>query len=130
MNRYKFMLLMLAAVTPAHSAPDHDKGRTHYHAPRAQQAPHVDGIADEAVWQSAEWRELNQRWLGPEYSSEDFQGRIKVVWTEQKLYLLGEFVDDVLIDTHRDPLVQYWDDDTLEIFIDEDKLNFKKEQVF
>ena len=31
-----------------------------------------------------------------------------------------EIVDDVLIDTHRDPLVQYWDDDCLEIFIDED----------
>ncbi len=29
-------------------------------------------------------------------------------------------VDDTLIDTHRDPLVQYWDDDCLEIFIDED----------
>ena len=25
-----------------------------------------------------------------------------------------------MIDTHRDPLVQYWDDDTLEIFLDED----------
>ena len=31
-----------------------------------------------------------------------------------------EFSDDVLVDFHRDPLVQYWDDDCLEIFIDED----------
>jgi hypothetical protein len=60
------------------------------------------------------------RWLGPEFSSDDFQGRFKVVWTEDRLYLLGEFVDDVLIDTHRDPLEQYWDDDCWEIFVDED----------
>ena len=63
---------------------------------------------------------MTERWLGPEYTPEDFQGRFKVVWTENKLYILGEFVDDILIDTHRDPLVQYWDDDCLEIFLDED----------
>jgi hypothetical protein len=63
---------------------------------------------------------MAHRWLGPEYSAEDFQGRYKVVWTEDKIYILGEFVDDILIDTHRDPLVQYWDDDTWEIFLDED----------
>ena len=27
---------------------------------------------------------------------------------------------DILFDSHRDPLVQYWDDDCLEIFVDED----------
>ena len=83
-------------------------------------APVVDGIADETIWEEARWQELTQRWLGPEYSAEDFQGRYKVVWTESKIYILGEFVDDILIDTHRDPLVQYWDDDCLEIFLDED----------
>ncbi|MEH6570883.1 MAG: sugar-binding protein, partial [Halioglobus sp.] len=79
----------------------------------------VDGVAAEPIWQQAQWRALDQHWLGPEYTKEDFQGRYKVVWTKDKLYLLVEFVDDVLIDTHRDPLVQYWDDDCLEIFIDE-----------
>jgi len=113
-------LLTAVAATPVHSAPSHDEGRTHYAAPRALQAPQVDGVADEAVWRRAQWRALDNRWLGPEYSSEDFQGRYKVVWTPDKLYLLGEFVDDVLMDSHRNPLVQYWDDDCLEIFIDED----------
>jgi hypothetical protein len=103
---------------PAHSS--HDEDRTHYYAPRAELAPQVDGVADEAVWQRAKWQELSHNWLGPEYSSEDFQGRYKIVWTESKLYLLGEFVDDVLTDTHRNPLMQYWDDDCLEIFVDED----------
>ncbi|MEH6635194.1 MAG: CBM9 family sugar-binding protein [Halioglobus sp.] len=86
----------------------------------ATQALQVDGIADEAIWQRAAWQELGHRWLGPELTDADFNGRYKVVWTEQKIYLLVEFVDDVLIDTHRNPLQQYWDDDCLEIFIDED----------
>jgi hypothetical protein len=80
----------------------------------------VDGIADEAIWAAAPWRELDYRWLGPDYSPQDFSGRFKVVWTDERIYILGEFVDDVLYDAHRDPLVQYWDDDCLEVFLDED----------
>lgn len=110
----------LAAAMPAYSTPSHDPDRSLYYAPRSEQALHVDGVADEPVWNKATWRELSHRWLGPELSSTDFQGRYKVAWTESKLYILVEIVDDVLIDTHRDPLVQYWDDDCLEIFIDED----------
>ncbi len=109
---------LLCAVASAE--PTHYEGRTEYRAPLAVVAPTVDGVADEAIWQKARWQEIKYRWLGPEYTAEDFQGRFKVAWTADKLYILGEFVDDVLIDTHRDPLVQYWDDDCLEIFIDED----------
>ena len=98
----------------------HDPGRSTYRAPKAERAPSVDGIADDAVWSRASWREIRYRWLGPEYSSEDFQGRFKVVWTVERIYVLVELVDDVLFDSHRDPLVQYWDDDCLEVFIDED----------
>ncbi len=101
------------------SSPNHDPGRSHYSAPRALQAPTIDGLNDEPAWARAAWREVNYRWLGPEFSEDDFKGRYKVVWTDKKLYVLFEFVDDVLIDTHRDPLVEYWDDDCLEIFIDE-----------
>lgn len=113
-------LCCLGAAMPAVSAGTHDAQRTYYAAPRAMVTPLVDGIADEAVWQRAEWRKLDNRWLGPELSETDFQGKYKVVWTESRLYVLVEFTDDVLIDSHRDPLVQYWDDDCLEIFIDED----------
>jgi hypothetical protein len=86
----------------------------------ADSALQIDGVADEAIWAQARWQELTQRWLGPEYTPEDFQGRYKVVWTTDRIYLLAEITDDILIDTHRDPLVQYWDDDCLEIFLDED----------
>ena len=114
------LLLLMTMTCPAYSTPSHDAGRSHYYAPMAAQALEVDGIADEAIWQRAAWQELKHRWLGPELASDDFNGRYKVVWTEEKIYLLVEFVDDVLIDTHRNPLEQYWDDDCLEIFIDED----------
>jgi hypothetical protein len=112
--------LALTAVMPAYAASSHDADRSHYQAPRAADAPQVDGIAGDPAWQRAAWRDLDNRWLGPKLSAADFQGRYKVVWTPDKLYLLVEFTDDILIDSHRDPLVQYWDDDCLEIFIDED----------
>jgi hypothetical protein len=113
----------LALVAPALAAaaePAHVEGRSEYVAPHAADAPIVDGRADDAAWANAEWRAVDQRWLGPEMAPGDFAGRFKVVWTEDRVYLLGEFVDDVLFDSHRHPLKQYWDDDCWEIFIDED----------
>ncbi len=109
-----------SVVTEAVADAAHYDERTTYQAPRAANPPQIDGVADEPAWEQASWHELTHRWLGPEYSPADFQGRYKVIWSEQRLYLLAEIVDDVLIDTHRDPLVQYWDDDCLEIFLDED----------
>lgn len=114
-------IVVLATATATACADSaHYDGRSEYRAPRAAQAPAIDGVADEAVWEQARWQELEYRWLGPEYSADDFQGRYKVAWTEEKIYILAEITDDILIDTHRDPLVQYWDDDCLEIFLDED----------
>jgi hypothetical protein len=112
--------LPLAPAIATAKRPSHDPGRSEYRAPKAQRALTVDGVADEAIWQRARWQELKHRWLGPKYSAEDFRGRFKVVWTAEKIYILGELVDDILFDRHRDPLVQYWDDDCLEIFLDED----------
>lgn len=121
-------ILGLAALIALSLAPSgagakrarHYPGRSEYRAPKAEQPPTVDGVADEAVWQRARWQPITHRWLGPEYSAEDFQGRFKVVWTAERIYVLGEIVDDVLFDSHREPLVQYWDDDCLEVFVDED----------
>jgi hypothetical protein len=123
MNRVaKYLLFLttvaLTVVTTADAG--HAPGRSEYLAPKAMPAPLVDGIANDAAWELPPWRELNHRWLGPEYSADDFQGRFKLTWTEDKVYILVEIVDDVLYDAHRDPLVQYWDDDCLEIFLDED----------
>lgn len=112
--------LPFASAAPASAAESHVEGRTGYHAPRAARAPLIDGVADDAAWRTAPWHEIDQLWLGPEYSAADYHGRFKVVWTPERLYFLVEVVDDILFDSHRDPLVQYWDDDCLEIFLDED----------
>ncbi|MGB5331590.1 MAG: sugar-binding protein [Woeseiaceae bacterium] len=114
------VVVLATASAPACADPAHYADRTEYRAPKADVAPIIDGEAGEAIWQEARWQELAHRWLGPEYTKEDFEGRYKVVWTADKIYILGEFTDDILIDTHRDPLVQYWDDDCWEIFLDED----------
>jgi len=117
---HAFLAFMFVAVSSAVADDAHVVDRSLYKAPQAAVAPSIDGIATESAWNRAEWRELNHRWLGPEYTADDFQGRYKIVWNGTKIYVLAEIVDDTLIDTHRDPLVQYWDDDCLEIFIDED----------
>lgn len=120
-TRFLALTLVLGASTAcAETAPGHEQNRSQYFAPEATISPQIDGAAGDPAWEAAEWRPLNNRWLGPEYTADDFQGRYKIVWDENRVYILGEFVDDILIDTHRDPLVQYWDDDCLEIFIDED----------
>ena len=121
-NSIRTLLAIAAMGMSAQACADdaHYPNRSEYRAPQSPSALRIDGVADEAIWAQAEWHAIEHRWLGPEYTAEDFQGRFKVVWTEDRIYILGEFVDDILIDTHRDPLVQYWDDDTWEIFLDED----------
>ncbi|MEM6819083.1 MAG: sugar-binding protein [Pseudomonadota bacterium] len=111
-------LLMTLLLSRADAA--HVEARSYYQAPLAPNGVVVDGSADDSVWSNAEWRVLDQRWLGPEYSKEDFEGHFKIAWTKERVFLLVEFTDDILIDTHRNPLTQYWDDDCLEVFIDED----------
>jgi len=113
-------LLMLSAVASGQPGDTHLPDRNEYHAPRAPVAPTVDGVANDAAWNTAEWYAIDALWLGNEVAPEDFGARFKVVWTADKLYILVELVDDILFDSHRNPLVQYWDDDCLEIFIDED----------
>ena len=116
-------LLLSASAVYAEAEPQatsHDPDRSHYLAPAAEVAPVIDGLANDEAWAEAPWRPLDNIWLGGPLDPTDFEGRYKLTWTGEKLYVLVEFVDDVLVDFHRDPLTQYWDDDCLEIFIDED----------
>lgn len=111
MTRYLNVFALLAICTTSHA----------YKAPHAKVAPVIDGQSSDVAWAKASWEAIDHLTVGEQPSSADFSGRFKVVWTSKKLYLLAEIVDDVLIDTHSDPLDSYWDDDTLEVFIDEDK---------
>ena len=88
--------------------------------PKAKVAPIIDGNSIDSVWQQGEWHSLSELIVGTQPSKEDFSGRFKMLWDEQKLYLLVEITDDVLFDQHANPLHFYWDDDCIEIFIDED----------
>lgn len=83
----------------------------------------VDGVDTEDCWDEAEWNPIEQVWLpyGEEMADGDFEGRFKVAWDADYLYLLVEVVDNMLSDDHSDPLDSWWDDDCLEIFIDEDR---------
>lgn len=90
-----------------------------YEAWYASEAPTIDGLGNEICWEKASWAPLDQRWLGEEYDSTDFAGRYKIVWDKNYLYFLVEVIDDSLVDTHDDPLSSYWNDDCVEIFLDE-----------
>ena len=80
----------------------------------------IDGFAKETEWDRAPWYPIDQRWLGAPADAADFSGKYKVLWSDSLLYVLAEIVDDTLIDIHTDGLEKYWDDDCLEIFLDED----------
>ncbi len=83
----------------------------------------IDGQATEECWTNAEWYAIGQTWIpwGVTVSKSDFEGRFKVSWDEEYFYLLVEIHDDSISDDHADPLQNYWDDDCVEIFIDEDR---------
>jgi hypothetical protein len=100
-----------------------------YAAPFAETAPIIDGKGDDPIWAKAPWRPIDQVWLGGGNASSTnltppppgtYAGRFKIVWTEDRLYYLAEILDDYISTTRQDtPLVNYWEDDLLELFIDE-----------
>jgi PKD repeat protein len=96
--------------------------RNSYIAPRATTAPVIDGVVD-SVWERASWSPINVFWLGTQSnpSAQDYSGRYKALWDENYLYILYDITDDRIYDGVRDALDRYWEDDTVELFIDENK---------
>lgn len=82
--------------------------------------PILDGSAADDVWEQAEWYPIDQVWIGNPPNPNDFTGQYKLAWDENNLYILALITDDSLVDTHPDGLEAFWDDDCLEIFLDED----------
>lgn len=80
----------------------------------------IDGVASENAWSTSPWKPLNFPIIGPLPDTQDFSANYRLLWDEDYLYLNVEMQDDVLYDRNPDPLVRYWDDDCLEIFLDED----------
>ena len=83
----------------------------------------IDGQATEECWANAAWHKIDQVWIpyNAKMKEGDFNGRFKVAWDINYLYVLVEVVDDSLSDDHSNPLQNWWDDDCLEIFIDENR---------
>lgn len=91
-----------------------------FDVPFASEAPLVDGDPGDPAWAHADWVPMGHLMWGTMPGKEDFSGQFKLVWTRDHLYLLAEITDDILYDSHPDPLEAYWEDDALEIFIDAD----------
>ncbi len=89
-------------------------------AVKSEVPPIIDGIPDDACWMNAGKYPIDKLWIGAEADSVDFQGQFSLSWDENFLYILAEINDDSLLDKQQHPLIKYWDDDCLEIFIDED----------
>jgi len=115
-------LLWLCVITIALFGCNTQRNREQFVALQAAEVPVIDGQREDACWQQAKWYPIDQLWLGKPLEKGDFEGRYKVVWSDKdnKLYMLVEIKDDVLMDIHKDPLAFYWDDDCLEVFLDED----------
>jgi len=89
--------------------------------------PFIDGIGDDPAWDNAQWQPIKYQWMDstppnitPVKNDDDFSGKFKVVWTEDRLYILAEIIDDVISATRLDtPYTNPENDDCLELFIDE-----------
>ncbi|MCJ7815956.1 MAG: CBM9 family sugar-binding protein [Xanthomonadales bacterium] len=91
-----------------------------FDVPLASEAPVIDGDPGDVAWARAEWVPMKNLMWGTMPGKDDFSGRFKLVWTQDHLFLLAEITDDILYDSHPDPVEFYWEDDALEIFIDAD----------
>lgn len=82
--------------------------------------PVLDGSGADEVWDAGDWLPIDQIWFGSKPSARDFEGRYKLAWDENNLYILAEITDDSLYEVHPEGTERYRDDDCLEVFIDED----------
>jgi hypothetical protein len=83
----------------------------------------IDGSGKDGCWATAVWHPINQVWIpfGEVMKAGDFSGRFKAAWDTNYLYILAEIEDNIISDDHANPLDNWWNDDCLELFIDEDR---------
>lgn len=100
----------------------------------AKTAPTINGDTNDLVWNEiTTWNIFNQVWLnnvGSTPTPQDFSWKYKLAWREDRFYILAVITDDVLSDRTSDPLTRYWEDDTFEVFFDEDKSGGQHERSF
>lgn len=114
------------------SSGESDERKDDFNAYFTDTPPVIDGVGDDPAWEKAEWQDINYAWMyqspmsptgtinpdGTVEKTDDFSGRFKVVWTEDRLYILAEIIDDV-IKRANDGSSGAEQNDCLELFIDE-----------
>lgn len=94
----------------------------HYEAKFTKTLPVIDGIGNDTCWDKAEWATIDQVWIGPSVDASDFNGKYKVMWTEDRLYVLVRVTDDSLrlqAPGISDVCANIYNYDCVEIFMDE-----------
>lgn len=83
----------------------------------------VDGSASDAVWSKTDWHPISKVWIpyNGKMAAGDFAGKFKAAWDSDYLYVLVEVIDNLISDDHANPLQNWWDDDCVEVFLDEDR---------
>ena len=119
-NQYIFLFLLFTAFS-SNSFCQTQKDTIF--APRAIVPVIIDGNDNDAVWSKTDWKPIDQVWIpyAAKMAKGDFEGKYKVAWDSLYLYVLVQVVDDVLSDDHPDPLQNWWDDDCVEVFLDENR---------
>ena len=91
-----------------------------FEVPHIETTPLINGIGEDECWKLTSWRPINQVWVGEPMEEGDFEGHYKVLWDHDLIYVLVKVLDDTVMDIHEDPLQDWWKDDCVEVFIDED----------
>ncbi|MCX2719576.1 sugar-binding protein [Lentiprolixibacter aurantiacus] len=81
----------------------------------------IDGCSLDAIWDKLDWFGMNYTWMGDVADSTDYQGKFKLAWDRNYLYVLVSVVDEHLQPTLADGQENYWKGDYVEVFIDEDQ---------
>lgn len=92
-----------------------------FKAHQSKSPVNIDGCSKDQVWSSADWYSMNYLWMGNPIDSTDYNGRFKLAWDSNFLYVLVEVIDDTLNPTLENGIENYWKGDYVEVFIDEDK---------
>lgn len=98
---------------------DHPDGL--FDAQRTETPVHIDGCSKDAIWSKVAWNSMNYNWMGADVDAADYQGKFKLAWDSDYLYILVEVIDDHLNPTLKDGIENYWKGDYVEVFIDEDQ---------
>lgn len=114
------LFLLGMGCSESTTEPESQTPQADYDAPRLSTAPVIDGRDTDTVWQDVPWASMSEWILGDTVTNPgDYQGRYKIGWTESKLYVLIDIVDDDFSSCY-DDIRFVGEDDCAVLFIDED----------